>query len=78
MSRPTDLSPVKILVLARLLAAGDKGETEKTSSKDLKPLVEHRWEGQGWADRLGDVLDELESAGIAPPDQEGQDDAAGR
>jgi hypothetical protein len=58
-----NLSPVKLLALARLLAASDKGETEKNLSKDLKPLVEHRWEGADWADRLGEVLDELESAG---------------
>ena len=49
-----NLSPVKLLVLARLLAASDKGETEKNLRKDLKPLVE---------DRLGDVLDVLVSAG---------------
>jgi hypothetical protein len=57
-------SPIKILVLARLLAASDKGETEKNLSKDLKPLVEHRWQGADWADRLGAVLGELESSGV--------------
>ena len=64
MNRPADLSPVKALALARLLAAGDKGETEKNLSKDLIPLVKHRWEGREWAERLGMALDELESAGL--------------
>ena len=65
MNRPSDLSPVKILALARLLAAGDKGEAEKTIGKDLAPLVKHRWEGQDWAERLGSALDDLESAGMS-------------
>jgi hypothetical protein len=59
-----DLSPIEILVLARLLAAGDKGETEKTLSKDLVPLIKHRWEGQVWTDLLGTALDEFESDGV--------------
>jgi hypothetical protein len=63
MTRPAETSPVAILALARLLAAGDSGATDKTLGKDLAPLVKHRWEGRDWAERLGDVLDGLESAG---------------
>ena len=63
MNGSADLSPVNVLILSRLLAASDKGETEKNVSKDLKPLVEHRWQGADWADRLGNGLDQLESAG---------------
>ncbi len=47
-------SPVELLVLARLLASGEKGATEKILNKDLKPLVE---------DRLDRALEDLESAG---------------
>jgi len=54
MKLPAHLSPVKVLVLARLLASGDKGETRAKLGTDLKPLVE---------DRLDRALEDLESAG---------------
>ena len=63
MNRPADLSPLKLLILSRLLVAGDKGETEATLSKDLKPMVEHRWQGADWVDRFAVARDEMESAG---------------
>lgn len=63
MNSPPALPPVKVLALARLLVASDRGETEKNVSKDLKPFVEHRWDGAAWGDRLRVALDELEAAG---------------
>jgi len=63
MNNTAGLSPVKILALARLLAAGDKGMPEKALHKDLAPVVKHRWDAQALAGRLGVVLAELESAG---------------
>ena len=48
MNRP----PVEILALARLLAAGDKGETRTKLAADLKPLVE------GGLDRALDGLED--------------------
>ena len=47
-------SPVELLTLARLLAAGEKGETRAKLATDLKPLVE---------DRLDRALEDLESTG---------------
>ena len=49
-----NFSPVKILGLARLLVAGDKGEIRTKLGADLKPLVEGRLDG---------ALEDLESAG---------------
>jgi DNA-binding PadR family transcriptional regulator len=46
-------SPVELLALARLLAAGEKGETRTKLGTDLKPLVEGR---------LDQALESLESA----------------
>ncbi len=63
MNRPVDRSPVETLALARLLAAGEKGEAEKALGKALVPLVEHRWRGRDWDDRLGLALDGLREAG---------------
>ena len=72
MNRPSDLSPIDILALVRLLPAADKGETRDKLSKDLKPMVEHRWEGSDWADRLARALDELESAGAIVRNKKGR------
>ena len=52
------------MVLARLLAAGEKGELGSKVRKDLEPLLEHLWAGTALADRLSRTLDELESAGL--------------
>jgi hypothetical protein len=58
------LSAIGSLVLVRLLAAGDKGETSSKVKKDLQPLLEHRWSGVTLADALNRTLDELEAAGL--------------
>src|SRR4051812_10747035 len=72
MTRPHALSPIEILVLARLLPAAARGETRDTLSKDLKPLVEHIWEGSAWADRLARALDARESAGTIARSKKGR------
>jgi hypothetical protein len=66
MTAPTahSLSAIGSLVLVRLLAAGDQGETIAKVQKDLQPLLEHRWSGATLADVLNRALDELESAGL--------------
>jgi hypothetical protein len=55
-------SPVELLVLARLLAVGDKGETRPKLIKELQKMVEFHQKGFGWADRLNRAFDDLESA----------------
>ena len=72
MNRQADRSPVQTLVLARLLAAGDKGDSEASLSKALVPLVRHRWEGRDWNDRLGGALDGLEAAGACRRTRKGK------
>ena len=57
-------SKVASMVLARLLAAGEKGELGSKVRKDLEPLLAHLWAGAALADRLSRTLDELESAGL--------------
>jgi hypothetical protein len=52
------------LVLARLLAAGEKGELASKVRKDLEPLLSHRWAGAALAERLDRTLAESESAGL--------------
>ena len=55
---------VGCLVLARLLAAGEKGELASKVRKDLEPLLSHRWAGGALAESLDRALGELESAGL--------------
>jgi hypothetical protein len=59
------LMAIRELVLARLLAAGEKGELGSKVRKDLEPLLSHRWSGAELAGRLDRALDALESAGLA-------------
>jgi hypothetical protein len=61
-----DSDDVKIgaLILARLLAAGEKGELGSKVRKDLEPLLAHRWAGAALAERVDRTLDELEAAGL--------------
>jgi hypothetical protein len=59
-----EFSAIGHLVLARLLAGGDKGVTRAQLKKDLDPLVRHRWEGAAWDERLDQTLEQLESAGL--------------
>lgn len=72
MPRPTDLTAVGILVLARLLPAGDKGEARDKLGKDLRPLVQHRWDGAAWTDRLDRELEALETAGAVVRSKKGK------
>jgi hypothetical protein len=60
----TNLSAIGSLVLARLLAAGDKGDTAAKIKKDLEPLLSHRWEGTALTERLDRAFSELESSGL--------------
>src|SRR5438552_1403678 len=66
MTAPTaqSLSAIGSLVLVRLLAAGDEGESSSKVKKDLQPLLEHRWSGATLADALNRTLDELEATGL--------------
>ncbi len=45
MTEEPDLSPLDLLVLARLLPVGEKGDKPEKIQKDLEPLLEHRWSG---------------------------------
>ena len=50
----SDIPPIRLLALARLLPAGAKGEARDKLGKDLKPLLEAI--GADWPDRLDAVL----------------------
>jgi len=63
-STATNLSAIGSLVLSRLLAAGDKGDTTARIKKDLEPLLVHRWEGAALTERIDRTLAELESSGL--------------
>ncbi len=64
MSEQTGLSPVGELVLARLLAAGDKGVTGGEIRKALEPSLGHRWTGAALRERIEATLTELATAGL--------------
>ena len=64
MTTPLKTSAIGSLILVRLLAAGEKGETAAKVKKDLGSLLVHRWSGMALADRLDHTLDELEAAGL--------------
>ncbi len=74
MNHVEALPTLQLLVLARLLAGGEKGVTLAALSKDLKPLAGPGEGGADWADRLGRAVAELESAGAAghPLDKKGK------
>ena len=57
----SDIPPIRLLALARLLPAGAKGEARDKIGKDLKPLLEAI--GADWPDRLDAVLAGLEADG---------------
>jgi hypothetical protein len=52
---------IALLVLTRLLAAGEKGESGSKIRKDLEPLLSHRWSGTALAELLDRTLDELQA-----------------
>lgn len=63
-TEPSKMSPTAQAILARLLVAGSKGATGSDLKKALEPLMGHRWPGAQLADRIGEVLTELELAGL--------------
>jgi hypothetical protein len=63
MPHPAEMK-VGWLVLARLLAAGEKGELASKVRKDLEPSLSHRWAGTAPGELLDRVLAEFESAGL--------------
>jgi hypothetical protein len=73
MSMTTTMNPqvtlpaIGSLILVRLLAAGEKGETRSRIKKDLEPLLAHRWSGAGLADVLDRTAAGLETAGLLAP-----------
>jgi len=64
MTTTINLSAISSLVLVRLLASGDKGDTAAKIKKDLEPLLAHRWEGAALAERIDQSLAELESSSL--------------
>jgi hypothetical protein len=58
------LSAIESLVLVRLLAVGEKGETGSKIKKDLEPLLAHRWVGVALTERIEHTLTALESLGL--------------
>jgi hypothetical protein len=59
------LDVVDQIVLAALLAAGEKGTTTGQLKKTLEPLFGHRFGGGAMAERLGQALTTLSTAGLA-------------
>jgi hypothetical protein len=59
-----NLSAIGSLVLARLLAARHEGDTTAKITKDIEPLLAHRWEGAALTARIDRALAELESCGL--------------
>lgn len=64
MSDPASLSPVEVLVLTRLLPAGEKGETTVKIQKDLEPLLSPRWSGSVLTSQIERTLVKLAAAGL--------------
>jgi hypothetical protein len=69
---PDELGPLQLLVLSRLLVAGEKGAGRDQVVKDLRPLLEHRWSGGELTERLDEALEALVSAGLMHRTERGQ------
>ena len=69
MTEEPDLSPLELLVLARLLPVGEKGDSPTKIRKDLEPLLEHRWSGNVLTEVLDRTLIKLTTRGLVarPP-----------
>lgn len=69
MTEEPDLSPLELLVLARLLPVGEKGDNPAKIRKDLEPLLEHRWSGNVLTEVLDRTLIKLTTRGLVarPP-----------
>ena len=59
-----NLSAIESIILVRLLAGGEKGETRSKIQKDLEPLLAHRWDGATLTERMEQTLAALESSGL--------------
>jgi hypothetical protein len=69
MTEEPDLSPLELLVLTRLLPAGEKGDSPARIRKDLESLLEHRWSGNALTEVLDRTLIKLTTRGLVarPP-----------
>ncbi len=61
MTATTNHTAIGPLVLVRLLAAGEKGESASTIQKDLEPLLAHRWSGVPLTVALNHAVEELKT-----------------
>jgi hypothetical protein len=64
MTAPTNHAAIGPLILVRLLAAGEKGESPTKVQKDLEPLLAHRWSGVPMAGMLNQAVEELKEDGL--------------
>jgi hypothetical protein len=64
MTEPIPVSPIDLLVLTRLLPAGEKGAKTADIKKDLEPLLGHRWSGTSLTSVLERTLLKLSSSGL--------------
>ena len=64
MTEEPDLSPLDLLVLARLLPVGEKGDKPEKIQKDLGPLLEHRWSGNALTAVVDRALVKLTAQGL--------------
>lgn len=64
MTEEPDLSPLDLLVLARLLPVGEKGDKPEKIQKDLGPLLEHRWSGSASTAVVDRALVKLTAQGL--------------
>ncbi len=64
MNPATNHAAIGPLVLVRLLAAGEKGESPTKVQKDLEPLLSHRWSGVPLAGALNHAVEDLKESGL--------------
>ncbi len=69
MTEEPELSPLDLVVLARLLPVAEKGDSPARIRKDLEPLLEHRWSGNVLTEVLDRTLIKLTTRGLVarPP-----------
>ena len=61
MASTTQNSAIGSLVLVRLLAAGEGGESASKIQKDLEPLLAHRWSGVPLSAALNEAVEQLKA-----------------
>ena len=64
MTPAAEHSAIGPLILVRLLAAGEKGESPTKIQKDLEPLLSHRLSGVPMSIALNHAVNELKDAGL--------------